>query len=337
MRRRPLYWPRLTLGQFIGLCFLGLAALAGRAALDLLRGLAAHDPARLRAAHAPGEPARDRAPRRASRRGGAPGRAFASASGPRARRPGSARHRRVRRCSASSASHPQVTEVTLTYGRRSGATSTTTAARRRRPEARARPVGAGLGRARRCRERRRRCAGSPPLAGAEPLASRGTSARRDGDRRPHARGAARGRSDDPCHLHRALSAPSTEAARCGATSPSARPTRVCRRTTRRRVVSVQKALWSNDETFLGVLRVSLLNDRIDEFARLRVDERAASADQHVVFLCDRRGRLISRLGSADRFALLDRRRQARSRRRRPRGTRLAAAAGRSRASRPGAE
>jgi adenylate cyclase len=74
---------------------------------------------------------------------------------------------------------------------------------------------------------------------------------------------------------------------------------------RRRVVSVQKALWSNDETFLGVLRVSLLNNRIDEFTRFRVDEGAASADQHVVFLCDRHGRLISRLGSADRFALLD--------------------------------
>jgi adenylate cyclase len=74
---------------------------------------------------------------------------------------------------------------------------------------------------------------------------------------------------------------------------------------RRRVVSVQKALWANDETFLGVLRVSLLNNRIDEFTRLRVDERSTSADPHVVFLCDRRGRLISRLGSADRFALLD--------------------------------
>src|SRR5262249_27213940 len=74
---------------------------------------------------------------------------------------------------------------------------------------------------------------------------------------------------------------------------------------RRRVVSVQKALWANDGTFLGVLRVSLLNHRIDEFTRLRVEEGAGSADRHVVFLCDRHGRLISRLSSADRFALLD--------------------------------
>jgi adenylate cyclase len=74
---------------------------------------------------------------------------------------------------------------------------------------------------------------------------------------------------------------------------------------RRRVVSVQKALWSNDGTFFGVVRVSLLNNRVDEFTRLRVDERSTSADPHIVFLCDRLGRLISRLGPADRFGLLD--------------------------------
>jgi adenylate cyclase len=70
---------------------------------------------------------------------------------------------------------------------------------------------------------------------------------------------------------------------------------------RRRVVSVQKALWANDGTFFGVLRVSLLNNRIDEFTRVQV----GVGKDHVVFLCDRRGRLISRLGAADRFALLD--------------------------------
>ena len=74
---------------------------------------------------------------------------------------------------------------------------------------------------------------------------------------------------------------------------------------RRRVVSVQKALWSNDDAFLGVLRVSLLNNRIDEFTRVQVGKSDAAADDHVVFLCDRRGRLISRLSTADRFALLD--------------------------------
>jgi adenylate cyclase len=74
---------------------------------------------------------------------------------------------------------------------------------------------------------------------------------------------------------------------------------------RRRVVSVQKALWSNDDTFLGVLRVSLLNNRIDEFTRVQVGKSDAPADEHMVFLCDRHGRLISRLSPADRFALLD--------------------------------
>src|SRR5262249_15022076 len=74
---------------------------------------------------------------------------------------------------------------------------------------------------------------------------------------------------------------------------------------RRRVVSVQKALWSNDDAFLGVLRVSLLNNRIDEFTRVQVGKSDAADDDHVVFLCDRHGRLISRLSAAARFALLD--------------------------------
>ncbi|MBI2964504.1 MAG: adenylate/guanylate cyclase domain-containing protein [Deltaproteobacteria bacterium] len=74
---------------------------------------------------------------------------------------------------------------------------------------------------------------------------------------------------------------------------------------RRRVVSVQKALWSNDEAFFGVLRVSLLNNRVDEFTRVQVGRSSPAKDDHVVFLCDRHGRLISRLGPADRFALLD--------------------------------
>jgi adenylate cyclase len=75
-------------------------------------------------------------------------------------------------------------------------------------------------------------------------------------------------------------------------------------TDRRRVVSVQQALRSRDEAFLGVARVTLQSDRIDELARVRVDE-SSQADEHLVFLCDRLGRLISRLGQADRFALLD--------------------------------
>lgn len=75
---------------------------------------------------------------------------------------------------------------------------------------------------------------------------------------------------------------------------------------RRRVVSVQKALWTTDDEFFGVLRVSLLNNRIDEFTKLDVGKGAGAAGPLTVFLCDRYGRLITRVGANDRFALLDR-------------------------------
>jgi adenylate cyclase len=74
---------------------------------------------------------------------------------------------------------------------------------------------------------------------------------------------------------------------------------------RRRVVSVQKALWTPSGAFVGVVRVALESDRLDELVRVRVDE-AVPRDDHVVFLCDGAGRLLSRLGPGDRFALLDR-------------------------------
>jgi adenylate cyclase len=74
---------------------------------------------------------------------------------------------------------------------------------------------------------------------------------------------------------------------------------------RRRVVSVQKALWSTAGAFVGVMRVALQSDRIDALVRVRVDDAAVDSDDHVVFLCDRHGRLISRLAPDDRFALLD--------------------------------
>ena len=74
---------------------------------------------------------------------------------------------------------------------------------------------------------------------------------------------------------------------------------------RRRVVSVQKALWSNEGAFVGVLRVALLNNRIDEFTRVAIGKGSKPEKDHFVFLCDRRGRLISRLSPEDRFALLD--------------------------------
>jgi adenylate cyclase len=74
---------------------------------------------------------------------------------------------------------------------------------------------------------------------------------------------------------------------------------------RRHIVSVQKGQWSPEGVFDGVLKVSLLSDAVDELARVRVDESAGENDPHVVFICDHQGRLISRLNSSDRFALLD--------------------------------
>ena len=51
---------------------------------------------------------------------------------------------------------------------------------------------------------------------------------------------------------------------------------------RRRVVSVQKALWSASGAFLGVVRVALESDRLDELVRVGVDGDAAH-DDHIVF------------------------------------------------------
>ncbi len=72
---------------------------------------------------------------------------------------------------------------------------------------------------------------------------------------------------------------------------------------RRRVVTVQRALWEGDR-LVGVARVALLSDRIDELVRLRVEENNPD-DPHRVFLCDRQGRLVARMGPRDTFATLD--------------------------------
>jgi adenylate cyclase len=79
----------------------------------------------------------------------------------------------------------------------------------------------------------------------------------------------------------------------------------------RRVVTVQKALWSADG-LLGVLRVGLQSAEIDGLARVRVDRdpipdplRRSGSDPHQVFVCDRHGRLVTRLGPHDTFVLMD--------------------------------
>jgi adenylate cyclase len=72
-----------------------------------------------------------------------------------------------------------------------------------------------------------------------------------------------------------------------------------------RVVTVQKAIFgSGGREFLGVIKVVLLSDGIDALMHQKVDPEMA-VDPHRVFLCDHLGRLISRLGRGDRFALVD--------------------------------
>lgn len=68
---------------------------------------------------------------------------------------------------------------------------------------------------------------------------------------------------------------------------------------RRRVeVSVQKAIADEQGRFVGVLRVGLLRDQIDRIAQFKLGE-GDLEDPHEVFLCDRRGRLITRSHPTD--------------------------------------
>jgi adenylate cyclase len=64
----------------------------------------------------------------------------------------------------------------------------------------------------------------------------------------------------------------------------------------RRVVTVQKALWSDGA--VAVLRVSLLSDRIDELVRVPIEARAGR--RPLVFIADAHGHLVARLSANDR-------------------------------------
>ncbi len=65
------------------------------------------------------------------------------------------------------------------------------------------------------------------------------------------------------------------------------------------VVSVLKAINDARGTFVGVLKVELLQRTIDyEISRLKVDE-SDPADPHRVFLCDKHGQLVSRVSPDD--------------------------------------
>ena len=67
---------------------------------------------------------------------------------------------------------------------------------------------------------------------------------------------------------------------------------------RRVEVSVQKALRDKQGEFVGVLRLGLLKDQIDQAIQLQLSE-GESKDAHLVFLCDNAGRLIAGPGQND--------------------------------------
>jgi adenylate cyclase len=71
---------------------------------------------------------------------------------------------------------------------------------------------------------------------------------------------------------------------------------------RRVVVTALKAVAVDGG--VGVVRVALWPEALDRVRSFRVDE-SAERDPHVVFLCDDRGRLVSRLSAADAIAETD--------------------------------
>ncbi len=69
---------------------------------------------------------------------------------------------------------------------------------------------------------------------------------------------------------------------------------------RRVVVTVQQAVEDAGGLFLGVLRVGLVTNDLDTVAGILRED--APQDPHQVFLCDRQGRLVTRLGRGDTVA-----------------------------------
>jgi adenylate cyclase len=72
---------------------------------------------------------------------------------------------------------------------------------------------------------------------------------------------------------------------------------------RRVEVSVQQVLTDMNGEFLGVLRVGLLTQQLDRAVQLNLA--AGQADPHRIFICDLAGHLITRLSPSDRLEDLD--------------------------------
>jgi adenylate cyclase len=70
------------------------------------------------------------------------------------------------------------------------------------------------------------------------------------------------------------------------------------------VQTVRKAIEDGTGKFVGVVSVSLPAQALDAIARLRVNP-ADPSDPHRIFVCDPRGRLVTRLSNDERFVVTD--------------------------------
>lgn len=92
-----------------------------------------------------------------------------------------------------------------------------------------------------------------------------------------------------------------------ATAPSSRPATVPAGQRDRAQVTVQKAVEDRAGRFLGVLRIGLLTEQLDEVCGLNRPRGGVAAstggadDPHRVFVCDSSGRLVTRVAPDDRL------------------------------------
>jgi adenylate cyclase len=68
---------------------------------------------------------------------------------------------------------------------------------------------------------------------------------------------------------------------------------------RRKTLTVQKAVFGRGDRFVGVMRAGIVSDTIDRLGD------GMAAEGHDVFICDRAGRLVTRLDGRDPYVLVD--------------------------------